>query len=280
LTVNTSAHEADQYVYQRLVDAGFRGRVFDRFADQCVHYAEPILRGWIVSGKIFRRKFHDVGLPQPSTVHPYQDADIDDLVQDTLAAAFGYFVRRGRAGEGWSAHGGASLMTYYIGACLLAFPNAHRDWERQERRFQRAKAVAAEVPDPGVYDPADLAVRQVETRDALAALGDSDRVVLLLGIAGYSRGEIGAILGITRRAAEGQLYRLRQRLRDAESQDENAVSLDPLVSATASAQLGSFVRRRSTTTGRPLPEPRPPLCSVWVPERDSQAETASVGSYR
>jgi RNA polymerase sigma factor (sigma-70 family) len=244
------SHEADRVadrsIYARLVDTGFRGPDYDRFADKYVRYAYPILRGWIASGRIFHKIARDYVLHQcVQADHHDHHPDVDDLVQDTLMVALERFAEHGRAGKGWSAQGGASLATYFVTSCLMAFPNVYRRWATQERRFQRAKNVTAELPAPAVPDPADLAVHQIDAQDALDVLTESDRRVVLLDMAGYSQVEIGDMLGITARAVEGQLYRLRQRFRAVDHRGH--CPGQPLLPPTSGPG----------TPGRPLPG-RPP----------------------
>src|SRR5262249_8550976 len=47
------------------------------------------------------------------------------------------FVRDALIEGSWSPEGGASLTTYFVGACLAVFPNAFRRWHTEHQYWQR-----------------------------------------------------------------------------------------------------------------------------------------------
>jgi RNA polymerase sigma factor (sigma-70 family) len=99
-----------------------------------------------------------------------------------------------------------------MGACLFAFSDAYRRWERAARRHQEilpllaeqdmAKAVHAE-PEPLSDD----------VSDALRELSAPAWHVVVLRMEGYSTREIASALGKSQRAVEGIWYRTRRALR-------------------------------------------------------------------
>ncbi len=209
--------EADAALHARLVAAGFTGPEFDAVADELVRYAYPILRAWIASGTIFSqaRRSGVRGLPSFDGQVPAA-ADNDDITQDTLVLALRRFAERGRAGRGWTAGGGASLATYFLSGCVLAFGETYRSWQREQRRQHlaevAAEVVAAAPTDFEVLDPADV----VAARDAFQHSLPADartRTAVVLAAAGYSHAEIAKILsdGTSPRAVEGMLRRYRSR---------------------------------------------------------------------
>ena len=67
------------------------------------------------------------------------------LALDTTVDALTFFrdrvLREGR----WSFDGGATLTTYFIGACILTFPNVFRLWQRAECRWKRSLAPSTDA---------------------------------------------------------------------------------------------------------------------------------------
>jgi DNA-directed RNA polymerase specialized sigma24 family protein len=145
--------------------------------------------------------------------------DVEDLTQETVSLALRRFADRGRAGRGWAAEGGASLTTFFVGGCVLAFGEVYARWAGRERRRQDAETALDGVlcgTWPGREpDPADV----VAARDRLAHVLPDDpreRAAVLLAAVGYSHGEIAEALGggTSARAVEGRLYRYRALLKE------------------------------------------------------------------
>jgi DNA-directed RNA polymerase specialized sigma24 family protein len=213
--------EADAELYARLVADGFSGPVFEAAADRLIRYAYPILRAWTASGYIAvqcaRRRVRCVQTLVDGTVWLSAE-DVEDLTQETVSLALRRFVGRGRAGRGWAADGGASLTTFFVGGCVLAFGEVYARWAGREREKQAVETAWDEVlceTWPGHEpDPADV----VCARDRLAHVLPADRrtrTAVLLAAVGYSHGEVAEMLGdgTSARAVEGLLYRYRAMLR-------------------------------------------------------------------
>ena len=60
---------------------------------------------------------------------------------ETTAKALVFFRDQVLLGKRWNVNAGATVTTYFVGACLLAFPNVFRRWQGEQRRLSRAYAV-------------------------------------------------------------------------------------------------------------------------------------------
>ena len=210
---------ADRELVDVLAAGGFAGPLFDRFRDELARYAASVLAGWMYSGYVFRLAAGRGLAVQPTA------AELDELHRDVdlrqglavmvVAVALPAFREHALAGGGWRADGGASLTTYFLGACLTAFPNEFRKhrsqkqrWRAQDTAGQKTTASRAAASD----DPADLVAGTLRVRDDLARMDPRTRAIVALRMDGYRQEEIAEMLGETSvRAVEGVLYRWRVR---------------------------------------------------------------------
>ncbi|GAA2696905.1 MULTISPECIES: RNA polymerase sigma factor [Actinosynnema] len=215
--------EQDRLLYQRMVDAGFQGVEYEILRGELAAYALPVIRAWIRRGEIFTRTG---GIGRPLTVtDPDRQAllDVDErigLACETVARALTLFHRRALAGTGWSAQGGASLTTYFVGACVAEFPTVFRAWQRERARWAPTTASAPPAAGdhgPVAQDPAVEVVTREEVMGILARMPDKVRQILsLMALRGDTQAEVARELGLTERAVEGRLYRHRSEFRRRE----------------------------------------------------------------
>jgi hypothetical protein len=141
-----------------------------------------------------------------------------DLALATVAESLTFFRDRVLRAGRWSFDGGATLTTYFIGACLLTFPNVFRRWRVAERKWNLALAAGRlALPEgrtladlPG-SDPADVVAGRSAVISELRSMPDGVRDAAALVVDGKSFAAAASILDTTERAIEGRLYRYRQR---------------------------------------------------------------------
>jgi len=208
-----SAHQAaDRQLYDRLAARGFAGPEYAMFAGELAAYGIGICSAWLVTGLMFAHCARR-GRPLPPPPGRWSSEDRSELVLETVAVALKHFREYALVRSGWTADGGASLKTYFIGSCVLSFPNVYRRWRREDERWSRVELddeTVAGLPCT-VPDPADVAVANVELRNGLRELDPRTAAALALTAEGYSHEEIAEVLGISIRAVEGLLYRHRWR---------------------------------------------------------------------
>jgi hypothetical protein len=144
----------------------------------------------------------------------HQDADLRlELAVMVVAVALPAFREHALVGGGWREDGGASLTTYFLGACLTAFPNEFRKYRSEKQRWQAQDATGQKVTASRAAasgDPADLIAATIRVREDLARMDPRTRAIVALRMDGYHHEEIAEMLGETSaRAVEGVLYRWR-----------------------------------------------------------------------
>lgn len=133
----------------------------------------------------------------------------DELTAEVLLYAVPLFFRQL---QHWRPDGGASLTTYFVGACIRIFKAAYSSWSKSRERKWINSARLAEAP----FDPSHAFTEQVaieeSIRQVFALAKPSQRPVLALLYSGYSQVEAAEKLGLSARAVEGRMYQLRKRV--------------------------------------------------------------------
>lgn len=207
----------DEELYDELESVGFDGPKYRAFQDQLARYGVAVLCAWMYTGYIFKlASGHGFALrPTDQELGDLRgDPEIrDELATMTVAAALPRFRKNALAGGGWRPDGGASLTTYFMGACMFVFPNEFRRWRVQQERWRRQeRSTPAVSGDPAglVNDPAAIVAGNLQVREALARAESREAEIVALTIDGYSQEEMAEVLGETSiRAVEGVLYRWR-----------------------------------------------------------------------
>ncbi|MEU5549037.1 hypothetical protein ABZ738_04640 [Micromonospora sp. NPDC047793] len=219
LQENLQRREADQMLLAELAAGNFTGRSYERFENELAAYAMSVLRGWMHSGFIFKLTAGRGFSLNPSgheLEELFRESDArEELAIMTVALALPRFREQALVGGGWRFEGGASLATYFMGACLYVFPN-----EVRKRRAQRSRWRLQDNGDPGltppredqINDPCVIIVGNQRVSDDLGRTDDRTRAIVALTIDGYSQEEIVELLNETSvRAIEGVLHRWRKK---------------------------------------------------------------------
>jgi hypothetical protein len=214
--------QMDQQKLNSLVLTGFTGPDYEIFAGELAAYGYPVILAWLRRGVIWKH-CADRGRPLRPT-----DADREtldgmfeerlELAFETVAEALKFFRDRVLRAGYWSHEGGATLTTYFIGACLLVFPNVFRRWQAAQRRWHaglRAETLncpgGRTLADLPAADPADVVIGRAIVLSELDSMPAGTRNAAALVVDGMSFAEAGDFLGTTDRAIEGRLYRYRHR---------------------------------------------------------------------
>jgi len=140
--------------------------------------------------------------------------------------------RRALSEGRWTVHGGASLKTYFIGACQRAFANAYRRWLREKETALTVGRDRVDLLSSRADPMADVeatVLTSLAVREGLARLDPRTRDVMLLKAEGLSHDEIAETTGMTPKAVEGIVYRHRKRMGQQ----------DPAAGSTAAKRGGS-----------------------------------------
>lgn len=198
-----------------LAAADFTGPVWSRFAEGLARYGHAVVMAWLRTGEMFvqcRRKNCRLS-PPPSWCG---EDDWVSMASDTVVKAIPAFREQGLRQGGWRPDGGASMKTYFLGACVLTFPNVYRKWCTEQQALRRLELVP--WPDDvacGVStteDPGEVVTTRARLRDGFNSMPDDrTRVSVLLHGYGYSNAEIADLLGTTPGAVKQVLARQRDR---------------------------------------------------------------------
>lgn len=208
---------ADQRLRDEMARYDFTGDRYQRFENELARYGMSVLRGWMYTGYIFKLTASRTFVLSPSDAELeelHRDSDArEELATMTVALALPRFRQHALIEGGWRYEGGASLPTYFMGACLYIFPNEFRKRRAQQRRWNWAhieEAVTLE-PDAGLIASMEAqALGTMRVRDDLGRLNARTRAIVALTIDGYSQKEIVELLGESSvRAVEGALHRWR-----------------------------------------------------------------------
>ena len=205
--------QADLELRNDLALAGFRGPGWDRYAWELARYGYAVMMAWLKTGEMFSQcKAKGCSLGSPPLEWAMDDRA--GLATETVALAVNSFRQQALIEGKWTHHGGATLKTYFIGACVFAFPNLYRKWVSDRAALQHLASLEHDTVDRSSppQDPGDMVVTRLYIREGFNNIPDdrTKRAVLLQEM-GYTYTEIGEILRISSRAVDGLIRRQHER---------------------------------------------------------------------
>lgn len=203
---------ADVELMNRLMWAQYDGPEWRLFQRALAEYGVAVIFKWIRSGRIFaecaRKGF--------GAVRARRHHDADDargIAGETVARAFVFFRNRVLVDGIWDPSRGASIRTYFIGACILHFPNEYQRSLGSERVEQRRIRHLEDDVVLGELAIARFSWPDGHTRFVTEVREIEDPVtqeIALYKIEGYSEQEIADRIRLSRKAVETRIYRLRK----------------------------------------------------------------------
>jgi hypothetical protein len=215
------AHDAT--LVEAMRREGFTGDAFDDFADALLAAAIVKVQARIVSGHMFIAS-RDMGRPVPAEEQGLAQLrrcqpDLESLALHVVERAWARFLPEALISQGWQPHLGATLTTYFRGACDQVFADCYRSW------FARFLRRNHEAP----CDPTDLSLlfdrsstestrldEFVEDENAAALLSHlsvSHRQTVILVALGFTRREVAAILDVEEGTVNTRLFRAAAKLK-------------------------------------------------------------------
>lgn len=219
---------ADADLFESLRADGFTGPGWDYFANELARYGLAVISAWIRKGLIHTR-CGARGI-RATRLDPAVAGDrtaVASIANETVAEALVMFRDDVLARGKWDPAKGASLRTYFIGACLLRYPNAATGWVRQHHHPEQSDdpTVLMARIEPGAALPPveDDVIRSLTAQEILrGATNERAARTLALDACGYARAEIAADLGISEASVASILKRERARARAAHHFRKNA----------------------------------------------------------
>jgi hypothetical protein len=201
---------ADAELLYQLMLGKYAGRDWLAFADLLARYGLAVLTAWIEKDALVRMCLAK-GIRAPRLLR-HTRSEREDIARWIVTESIFVFRRDVLIPGRWNAAKGATLKTYFIGQCLLQYPNAYREWQQQHvpRPYDReelARQLGAEGQVPA--SPAQLAELNMRLPELVAA-PRSPAALAALFAAGFSQEEIGANAGLTTQAVQSAIKRHRK----------------------------------------------------------------------
>lgn len=215
---------ADRAAFERLLAGEFTGPDWDRYAEALAGYGVAVMKAWLCTGYIFALS--------SAKNRPVKPTDEDrealrttptlreDIAHAVVVQGLILFRTTALAGKGWNPEGGASITTYFMGACVLSFANEFNRHQRSEHRWRMgSQAAPSRLPDEANSmwstsdsDPAGIVVGNDSVARLMDSLSTREKEMLKLRLEGYEFAEIAEITGDkSARKVEGVLYRMRKK---------------------------------------------------------------------
>jgi DNA-directed RNA polymerase specialized sigma24 family protein len=219
--------EADRKIVESLIGDHVPEERFTKLSCRLMDYAWPVMLKWMSTGEIFELCKRARKPLRMDAAMNWTDDDRKGMATETVIVAWEYFRATALTEGGWRPDRGASLQTYFVGACILRFADVYGRWRRahlldramDELPTDDDKVLA--VSRNHYLDPCQAAVIQDEVRRAITPMDDQLRRLVGLRAIGYPQHEAAAEIGITAKAAERRLARYRKRLgSDHQAEDE------------------------------------------------------------
>ncbi|MFE3195863.1 hypothetical protein ACFXHA_43170 [Nocardia sp. NPDC059240] len=217
---------ADAELFELLQKARFEGPHWERVQDRLARHGLGVMGGWLRSGKIFA-----VTAEKGIALNP-TDGELADLQRSaelradlkTMSVAVGLctFRRRALDGNGWDPTGRASMATYFVTGCVLAFVNEFTRQRKEEQRW----AALTRLDDPGTdlnglltslisappgMGPEEFATRTDMVRRELAQMEARDRRIIWAKASDWQNEEIAEAEGVTSKAVDRRWSRLMEK---------------------------------------------------------------------
>lgn len=188
----------------------YSGSKWELFRSRLARYGFAIIRSWCLSGRVFHhcRRFGFGALGAPP--RPMDPDDAAELASETVARALVYFEHNVLRENRWDPSKGATIRTFFIGACTRCFANEFTRWCRENATLWRLDSCANigdELPSINVRPDALLHLRQTINRIPSNAVRLAELCAL-----GHTHAEIAKELQITEKAVERRLHKLRANL--------------------------------------------------------------------
>lgn len=197
---------------------GFSGPVWQHVAEELVRYGVAVMTAWTIKGTVFdkcARRGRPVERP-PSGVLDRDEAA--SLAGEVVAESLNRFRDEVLVPQRWDPKRGASLTTFFVGQCVLRFPNIYRTWLAQvpDRQTLSDSLLLERSGHERVEDDVILDLTATQTLRAIPSVEAREAFVLVA--LGYRQREVAERMGTTEKAVERMLAYARRQLQRGEEE--------------------------------------------------------------
>ncbi|MCL6737419.1 RNA polymerase sigma factor [Streptomyces neyagawaensis] len=207
----------DRLLLEELVACGFTGSLHEAFRNELARYGMDVLTAWIRSGKIARlcrERGRPTSIEELRTMQWGTD-ELSELAIETVAHGIRYFYAEVLHPGRWKPERKATLKTFFVGSCVLQFPNAYRRWLRDSYQWRQMVDSAGLLDDLHLHGGEDdqtapPVISRLYVDHLLERVTDPQtRAAAHLVSWGYTYAEAGEQVGLSERAVEGRFRRIR-----------------------------------------------------------------------
>jgi hypothetical protein len=222
---NLARREEDRELIAKLAKSNFEGPGQELFEAELAAYGYPVMMAWTRTGEIVK-KTAGKGRPLsiPSSGLGWSRDDRSELSSETVARAVDFFREKVLRAGTWDHTRGATIKTYFVGACLFQFPNVYQVWQTERRHWNSSPTVSIDDPGvpgllyqvPGDDDTEHRAIARCQLQQVMTELADKYpdlHQIVNMWLDGDTDVEAARRLGITPRTVEGRWHRFRHRYR-------------------------------------------------------------------
>ncbi len=210
---------ADKQIVEAIIAEGLDGNRLRELQNELIRYAEPVLHQLLLDGRIIS-KCTKLRRPPGDTEAwlEFTRADRAELARDMIADAMPVFTKAVFEMRTWSPDPNASrktatLKTYFVNGCALQFPRLYQKWIKQRREQPAGLQPALDIVE-AARGPSEIADLDDEASRLLRSIPDPQvREFLALRMIGYKTAEAAQRAGLTERAAENKLARIKRAMR-------------------------------------------------------------------
>jgi hypothetical protein len=218
---NLIRREQDQELIAKLAKSNFEGPAQEQFEAELAAYGYPIMMAWTRTGEIVRKTARN-GRPIviPGSGLGWTREDRSELSSETVARAVDFFREKVLRAGAWDSTRGATIKTYFVGACLFQFPNIYQLWQGERRRWDSLPVVRIDDLDmpellhqvPSTDDTENRVIARDQLQQVMSELRDKYpdlHQIVEMWLDGYTDAQAAGLLGVTPRTVEGKWHRFR-----------------------------------------------------------------------